>query len=381
MFVLIKNAYVFAPEDLGQKDVLICNSKIIKVADHIDFSWDDDDFSVIDASGQSLVPGFIDQHVHIIGGGGEDGFASLIREIQMTDCVKYGVTTVVGVLGTDCQAKHVETLVARAKALKEQGMTAYCLTGSYSYPSITLTGSVAKDMAFIDEIIGVKIAIAEHRASEITQEELTRLATQVRTTSFLTHKPGVVHMHTGRGKKQYSDVLKIVEESDIPITQFRPTHVNIDSESTIEFGKAGGYLDFTSGHQTAASAAHLKKALDQFPLEQITLSSDSNGSFPKWSEDRRRIVAMGVGSMDTLWDTIRHLVQDQGVDLGTAVSIITKNVADALMLYPNKGCICKDADADMVLLDSDLNITNVLALGKVMVRDGQLVAKNYYDYE
>ncbi|MBR6351790.1 MAG: beta-aspartyl-peptidase [Firmicutes bacterium] len=381
MFVLIKNAHIYAPEDLGKNDVLICNKKIIKVAPHIDFSWDEDEFTVIDAEGQSMVPGFIDQHVHIIGGGGEDGFASLIREIQMTDCVKYGVTTVVGVLGTDCQAKHVETLVARAKALKEQGMTAYCLTGSYSYPSITLTGSVAKDMAFVDEIIGVKIAIAEHRASEITAEELTRLATQVRTTSFLTHKPGVVHMHTGRGKKQYSDVLKIVEESDIPITQFRPTHVNIDSESTLEFAKAGGYLDFTSGHQTAATAAHLKKALDQVPLEQITLSSDSNGSFPKWSEDRRRIVAMGVGSMDTLWDTIRHLVQDQGVDLGTAVSIITKNVADALLLYPNKGSVSKDADADLVLLDKDLNITNVLALGRVMVRDGQLVAKNYYDYE
>ena len=381
MFVLIKNAHIYAPEDLGKNDVLICNKKIIKVAPHIDFSWDEEEFTVIDAEGQSMVPGFIDQHVHIIGGGGEDGFASLIREIQMTDCVKYGVTTVVGVLGTDCQAKHVETLVARAKALKEQGMTAYCLTGSYSYPSITLTGSVAKDMAFVDEIIGVKIAIAEHRASEITQEELTRLATQVRTTSFLTHKPGVVHMHTGRGKKQYSDVLKIVEESDIPITQFRPTHVNIDSESTLEFAKAGGYLDFTSGHQTAATAAHLKKALDQVPLEQITLSSDSNGSFPKWSEDRRRIVAMGVGSMDTLWDTIRHLVQDQGVDLGTAVSIITKNVADALLLYPNKGSVSKDADADLVLLDKDLNITNVLAMGKVMVRDGQLVAKNYYDYE
>jgi len=381
MFVLIKNSHIYAPEDLGQQDVLICNKKIIKVAPHIDFTWDEDEFTVIDAAGQSMVPGFIDQHVHIIGGGGEDGFASLIREIQMTDCVKYGVTTVVGVLGTDCQAKHVETLVARAKALKEQGMTAYCLTGSYSYPSITLTGSVAKDMAFIDEIIGVKIAIAEHRASEITADELTRLATQVRTTSYLTHKPGVVHMHTGRGKKQYSDVLKIVEESDIPISQFRPTHVNIDSESTLEFAKAGGYLDFTSGHQTAASAAHLKKALDLVPLEQITLSSDSNGSFPKWSEDRKRVVAMGVGSMDTLWDTIRHLVQDQGVDLGTAVSIITKNVADALLLYPNKGSISKDADADLVLLDSDLNITDVLALGKVMVRDGQLVAKNYYDYE
>ena len=381
MFILIKNAHVYAPEDLGTQDVLICNKKIVKVAPKIDFTWDADDFAVIDAEGKSLVPGFIDQHVHIIGGGGEDGFASLIREIQLTDCVRWGVTTVVGVLGTDCTSKHVEMLVARAKALREQGMTAYCLTGSYTYPSITLTGSVAKDMAFVDEIIGVKIAIAEHRASNISAEELARLATQVRTVSFLTHKPGVVHMHTGRGKKQYSDVLKIIEETDIPVTQFRPTHVNIDSESTLAFARAGGYLDFTSGSRTSESAAHLKKALSLVPLRQITLSSDSNGSFPQWSEDGQRVVAMGVGKMETLFDTIRRLVQEQGVELGTAVSIITKNVADALQLYPDKGCIARDADADMVLLDRDLRITDVLAMGRIMVRDGDLIAKNYYDYD
>ena len=380
MFTLIRKAHFFAPEDLGVKDILICNEKIVKVADSINFPWEEDDLTVIDAGRKNLVPGFIDQHVHIIGGGGEDGFASLIREIQMTDCVRYGVTTVVGVLGTDCNAKHVETLVARTKALKEQGMSAYCLTGSYTYPPITLTGSVAKDMAFVDEIIGVKIAIAEHRASNISADELARLATQVRTVSFLTHKPGVVHMHTGRGKKQYSDVLKIAEETDIPISQFRPTHVNIDSESTLAFAKAGGYLDFTSGSKTSESAAHLKKALSLVPLEKITLSSDSNGSFPQWSEDGQRVVAMGVGKMETLFDTIRRLVKEQGVNLSTAVSIITKNVAEALQ-FAAKGFIGKDADADMVLLDDELNITDVLARGKIMVRGGELVAKNYYDYE
>ena len=81
------------------------------------------------------------------------------------------------------------------------------------------------------------------------------------------------------------------------------------------------------------------------------------------------------------FDTIRRLVQEQGVDLGTAVSIITKNVADALQLYPDKGCIARDADADMVLLDRDLRITDVLAMGRIVVRDGELIAKNYYDYD
>ena len=380
MFTLIAGAHVYAPEDLGIKDVLICNDRIVKVADHIDFEWDEDDFIRIEGKGKYLVPGFIDQHVHIIGGGGEDGFASLIREIQMTDCVRYGVTTVIGVLGTDSNAKSVESIVARAKALKEQGMSAYCLTGSYAYPSVTLTGSVSKDIAFIEEVIGVKIAISDHRDSNLSKEELARLATQARTAGLLAKKPGVVHMHTGRGKKGYKDVLEIIKETDIPVSQFRPTHVAGQPESAKEFAAAGGYLDFTSGIQTDATAAKIAEALKTIPLKQITLSSDSNGSFPKWSEDKK-IIGMGIGKMETLYDTVRHLILDQKVPMEEALCIITKNVADALMLYPKKGSVAKDSDADLVLLDENLAITDVLALGKVMVRDGILKAKNYYEYD
>ena len=198
MFTLIKNAHIYAPEDLGIRDVLIGGKKIIKTGENIRFDWDPEELEIIDASGKIMVPGFIDQHVHIIGGGGEDGFASLIREIQMTDCVRCGVTTVVGLLGTDNNAKSVSTLIARTKALKEQGMTAYCLTGSYAYPSETLTGSVKKDIAFIEEVIGVKVAISDHRSSNISAEELARLATEARVAGLLAKKPGVVHMHTGR---------------------------------------------------------------------------------------------------------------------------------------------------------------------------------------
>ncbi len=379
MFTLIRNAHVYAPEDLGIQDVLICNERIVKVAQQIDFEWDADDFVEIDGSGKKLVPGFIDQHVHIIGGGGEDGFASLIREIQMSDCVRYGVTSVIGVLGTDSNAKSVESIVARAKALKEQGMSAWCLTGSYAYPSTTLTGSVARDIAFLEEVIGVKIAISDHRSSNISAEELARLATQARTAGFLAKKPGVVHMHTGRGKKGLTDILKIADETDIPITQFRPTHVNKTMPGFDEFAQRGGYLDFTSGIRTAETAERIADALQTVNLKQITLSSDSNGSFPKWSADMK-IIGMGVGKMETLFDTIRHLIKDQNVSISDAVSIITCNVADALMLN-QKGRIAKDKDADLVLLDENLEITDVFARGKQVLRDSQLCVKNYYEYE
>lgn len=380
MFTLIRNAHVFAPEDLGQKDLLICNDRIIAVEDHIDFAWDPAETEEINAAGKYLVPGFIDQHVHIIGGGGEDGFASLIPELQMTDCVRYGVTTVVGLLGTDGTAKSVRALVAKTKALKEQGMSAYCLTGSYAYPPVTVTGSVAGDIAFIDEVLGVKIAISDHRSSNISVDELAYLATQARTAGLLAGKPGIVHMHTGRGKKGLSDVIRIVEETDIPVSQFRPTHCGNQYEDAVKFAHMGGYIDFTSGPETAQNAAVLSKALHEVPVKQVTLSSDSNGSFPKWSEDKK-IIGMGIGRTETLYATIRHLIKDASLDvnMSDALSLITSNVAEGLGLYPRKGAVRKGSDADLVMLDQNLNVTDVMARGAFMMRSGEVCAKNYYD--
>ncbi len=378
MFLLIQNAHVYAPKDLGIQDVLVCNQKIIRIAPHIDFTWDED-FTIINAEGKIMVPGFLDQHVHIIGGGGEDGFSSLIREIQFTDCIRYGVTTVVGLLGTDHHAKSVETLVARTKALREQGMSAYCLTGSYVYPSNTLTGSIGRDIAFIDEIIGVKIAISDHRSSNISKEELARIATEARTAGLLAKKPGVVHMHTGRGKDGYKKVMEIVKETDIPIFHFRPTHVANQLEDAYAFADMGGYIDFTSGTETDKTAEILAKAMERVPLSQITLSSDSNGSFPVWSADKK-IIGMGVGKMETLYDTIRCLIKDKHALVSDAISVITENVADALLLK-QKGRIQKDADADLVLLDENLDIDTVIVMGRIAVQDKQLKAKNYYNYE
>lgn len=67
----------------------------------------------VDAAGKPLVPGFIDLHVHITGGGGEDGFSSRAPESRLTDFTTAGVTTAVGLLGTDGIARSLETLYAR----------------------------------------------------------------------------------------------------------------------------------------------------------------------------------------------------------------------------------------------------------------------------
>jgi len=114
VLTLIRNVKVFSPEDEGINDILISEGKVLKIADRINLKGIDIDIKLIDAEGKMAVPGFIDQHVHIIGGGGEAGPYSRTPEIMLSQVIKSGVTTVVGLLGTDATTRHLESLLFAA---------------------------------------------------------------------------------------------------------------------------------------------------------------------------------------------------------------------------------------------------------------------------
>jgi len=377
MFTLIKGAQVYAPKPLGQQDILLCGDKIIDIAPQI--SLEGQPLTVVEAQGLKAVPGFIDQHVHVLGGGGEGGFESRCPEITIQKIAAAGVTTVVGLLGTDSATRSVENLLAKTKALNNEGVTAYCLTGAYEYPCPTLTGSVKKDVTFLSECLGVKIAISDHRNSCITTQELARLAADVRQAALFSGKAGVVHMHTGRGKEGLSQIFDIVENTNVPIKHFRPTHCGNQFEDAVRFAALGGYVDFTTYDDSAASAKSLKKAWDAIAdHDKITCSSDSNGSMPRWN-DKGEMVGMGIGSISALYGAIRALVQQEGLPLEEALRPITSNVAKALELYPRKGCLAPSSDGDLVLLDQELNIHSVYAKGAALVQNGQVLVRGYFE--
>lgn len=113
MITLIQNADVYAPRHLGMRDVLLEGGKIALIAPCGEIPSRFPTLQTVDAAGKPLVPGFIDLHVHITGGGGEDGFSSRAPESRLTDFTTAGVTTAVGLLGTDGIARSLETLYAR----------------------------------------------------------------------------------------------------------------------------------------------------------------------------------------------------------------------------------------------------------------------------
>src|SRR5699024_11288741 len=109
-FTLIKYVHCYTPENVGKKDILIGSEEIIAMDDQIDIQFTD--MKVIDGTGKIALPGFIDNHVHIIGGGGEDGFSSRTPELHISDASQAGVLTVVGVVVTDGTARSMDSVVA-----------------------------------------------------------------------------------------------------------------------------------------------------------------------------------------------------------------------------------------------------------------------------
>lgn len=223
---LIKNAVVYAPQYMGKKDVLIGGGKILK----IDTELPDVaayGVEVIDGSGKLLMPGLIDSHVHILGGGGEGGARTRTPEIMLSEIIRGGVTTVVGCLGTDGCTRTMSNLLAKAKGLEEEGITAYVYTGSYQVPVRTITGSIMDDIILFDRIIGTgEIAVSDHRSSQPTREEFEKLVAETRVGGILSAKAGVVNIHMGGGKRKMELLYDVLDHTEIPAVNMLPTHIN-----------------------------------------------------------------------------------------------------------------------------------------------------------
>ena len=380
--LLIKGAEVYAPEYLGKKDVLIAGEKIERIGEDLP---EYEGCQVIDGPGRIVAPGFIDRHVHITGGGGEGSFHTQAPQVQLSDLIRGGVTTVVGLLGTDGISRSTENLVAKAKALKEEGISAYCCCGAYGHPGPTITGSISRDIMFVDEIIGLKLAVSDHRAPNITVDELIRLGSDVRTAGMLSGKAGFVCLHMGGDDRALSPVFEALERTSIPVKTFQPTHVGRAKklqEDAFKLAKMGGTIDFTCGQfeekikELAASLRAAKEA--GVPMDKVTISSDGQGSWSNY-DVAGNLTEMGVSSVDTMYRQVVYQVQNENMSLEEALSLGTRNVAKALEVYPKKGAVHVGSDADVLVLNGDLSTNTVIARGSLMMQDGVLLKKGTYE--
>ena len=390
MITVIKNIHVYAPEDLGIKDVVITSNKIEGIYDNVEIPNNFVAIEIIDGKGKLLYPGFIDNHVHILGGGGEGGFKTRTPEMQLSMLIEAGVTTVVGCIGTDGVCRNMRSLIAKAKGLEEEGITTYCYTGSYEIPVKTITDSIKGDMMMVDKVIGVgEVALSDHRSSQATFQDFVNTVASARVGGLLSGKAGIVNVHLGYGARKLEYLSKLIDETEIPPTQVLPTHINRSDKLFYEgevYAKKGGFIDLTTssdpnflepGEIRAGEGLSilLRNGVD---IEHITFSSDANGSMPKFDE-QGHLVGLGICSVSSLYREVKESIKEHKVPIEEAIKVITSNVANILKL-DNKGRITEGRDADFVIVDEEsLDIDMVIAKGKIVVEKGEAVVKGTFE--
>ncbi len=391
MMILIKNAEVFAPGAMGRCDILTGGGKILAIEKSIQAGVLPGEVEIIDADGLAAVPGFVDGHQHFTGGGGEGGFHTRTPEMQLSMNTANGVTTAVGLLGTDSLTRTVENLYAKTQSFNTEGITAFMLTGAYWYPSPTITGSAARDLVYIQPVIGVKLALSDIRGPHIEERDLATLASEVRVAALVANKPGIITVHTGIKLVGLDLILEIVQKHGMRADMFVPTHINrknpILTDQALALARQGATIDATcwsslpaedSAYLSAADFAVM--ADDQGLFDQVSFSSDAGGSLPVWNKDKSRIVSMGIGAPDSLLFELSRLVHQKGMGLEKALCPLTTTPARIYGLKGVKGELKPGADADIILLDPDkMIIEDVMAKGVIMVRNRIIERKGYFE--
>ena len=383
--ILFKGCRVYAPEFLGEKDILVAGGRIAALGADLQPAGGCET-TVVDGRGLRLLPGLIDNHVHIAGAGGEGGPATRTPEMRLLDMVEGGITTVIGCLGTDGLTRSVASVLMKAKGLRQEGVSAWIYTGAYQVPTPTLLGDAGKDLAMVEEVIGVgEIAIADHRSSSPSVDELIRLAKLARVGGMIGGKAGIVNIHLGDAPQPFSLLVAAVRQSELRFSQFLPTHCNRTRavfEAAKEYGREG-YVDLTASSypyypdEEIKPSACLRELLAAgVPLEHVTFSSDGCGSLPVFNE-KGELLSLTSGKPKAIFTELIDCVRREKLALEKALPVVTSNVA-AILKLPGKGRIAAGMDADLLLLDENDGIRHLLANGRWLVRNGEILRRGTF---
>ena len=384
--LLLRNADLYTPEPRGLQNLLVAGETIVWTGATLPALPSSLEVEEHDLDGRRVIPGLVDCHVHLTGGGGEAGPETRVPPLALSRLTAGGVTTAVGVLGTDDTVRTPAELVTTARGLIAEGLSAWCYTGGYHVPPATVTGSVRGDIVLIYLIVGVgELAISDHRSSQPTLDELLRVAGDAHVGGLMAGKAGIVHLHLGSGARGLELVHEALERSELPAAAFNPTHVNrgkaLFAQATA-LAQRGCTIDITAfpiedGEDAWSAAEALTRYQDQnFPTDRVTVSSDGGGCLPSFDEEGR-VVALDVGKPAAMAGTLKELLAG-GQRLERVLPAFTANPARLLMLR-RKGRLDRGCDADLVVLDSAGGIRDVMARGRWHIRDAKPLVRGMFE--
>lgn len=381
MLTLLKNANLYSPKKMGMKDILIANDKIMAIDDNLS-AFENKHTKIIDVKGKIVTSGLIDQHIHVIGAGGKEGFASMTPEVKLSELIACGSTTVCSLLGTDGTARNIRTLYAKVKALGQEGISAYMFSGYYGMDTVTITDSIQGDMLFIDKVLGVKIAISDIRSSYPSATDLVRKLRDIMVGGMIGGKKGILHLHLGNLPSKMDVLFELVNDYHFPIKHISPTHVGRTKalfNQAIEFAKLGGMIDITTGASkyTEPYKAVLYALDEGVSIDKMTFSTDGHAGLTKF-DDAGNAIGVRAAPITANLEQIQALVNQGGLALEDAIKLNTTNPAENLGLK-HKGKIEVGYDADFCCFDEELNLLDVFAKGQQMMIDKKIIVKGNFE--
>ncbi|MCP3689704.1 MAG: beta-aspartyl-peptidase [Gammaproteobacteria bacterium] len=387
MFELITNADIYAPRSLGIQHLLVCAGKIVYIGETLPRIDDKLTVRVTDIDGAKLTPGFIDAHAHITGGGGEAGPSTRVPPLQLSQFTRAGVTSVVGLLGTDDLTRSPQDLLANVMGLRQEGLSAWCYTGGYHLPAVTLTDSVRSDIVNLEPVIGVgEVAISDHRSSQPTRDEILRLASEAHVAGLMTGKAGIVHFHLGDGERGLTLIRDCLQISELPARVFNPTHINRSKAlfaEACELTHQGCSVDITAfpvddGDSTGWSVAEtVLRYFDQgLDLRKLTISSDGGGCLPQF-DTHGEMIKMGFASCTAMATSFKAML-DEGLAMEKVLPLMTSNVAALLRLH-GKANLEVGRDADLLVVNRHNEIESVMANGVWHIKKGETIIRGLFE--
>jgi beta-aspartyl-dipeptidase (metallo-type) len=364
MLVLFKNGKIFLKGQFEKADMLIFGRSIVKIGE-ISYQLllqNKFDVDEINCENHLLIPGLVDSQTHLAGGSGEQGFLSQPPRITIEECIRGGITTTVGTIGTDTSTKTMSNLVASIKAYREAGLSSYAYAGGYELPPATVTGRIRDDILFVEEIIGLgEVAIADKRVPEPTADELAKYSIDAYVGGMLTNKAGVTRVHVGPSPRKLKTIYEMTERHDIQFEYFYFTHMDRSKEllsEGVEIAKRGSFIDLDI-HERDLGSWYLYYIEQGGPPHKLSFSTDAGA----------------IGAQE-LWYEIKNCVFHHKIPIERIIQHVTTVPATCLKFH-RKGYFGAKQDADvLVVKEDDLEIRDVMANGKLFLRNDKF---NYTD--
>ena len=305
------------------------------------------DTEVVDAAGQYLAPGFLDGHIHVESSMmGAGGYAKAVIPHGTVGIYMdpHEICNVLGLDGVKCMLED-----AARTPLKAMLTTPSCVpavpgfedTGSFIGPSEVAETMTWKECVGLGEMMNFPgILGSSDHAHGITGETLK--AGKIVTGHYSMPE-------TGKGLNAYI------------ASGVRCCHESTRMEDALEKMRLGMYAMFREG-----SAWHDLKEV----AKSITEHKIDTRFATLISDDTHPHTLTSQGHLDHI---VRRAVEE-GIDVITAIQMVTINCAQCFQMDHDFGSIAPGKCADMVLLNNldDIQVTKVWIDGDLVAQDGKM---------